>query len=477
MVDPRAPVVVGVGQINQHVAAEEARPPIDLLADAARAAETDSGVALLSRVDIVAVVAIGSWPYADPGAHRRAHARASHRARRRCRPSAATARNSSSTSSRRASSSGECDVVLDRRRRVHAHALARAARAARRAHVGRRRRRAVRVGDRRRPARLQPVRDGAPRGRADDGVPAVRDRAARRRAAGRSRSTRQVRERAVVALRGRGRGEPGTRGRTTAYTRRRDPHRLGRQPHGVLPVPEAHVRQHRRRPGRRAAALLVRGRARAAGVPDDRMVFLHAAAEAHDHYFVTERCVARRLAGDRGRDGRRARGRGQSASTTSPTSISTRASRRRCRSPATSSALRPDDPRPLTVTGGLGFAGGPVNNYPTHAIARMVEVLRADPDAYGLTTALGWYVTKHTAAVWSARPPARPFVTHAPAGPGRRAPRPRAGRPGRHERHRRSDIGRVRARRHAQRRHRHRAARRRPPRARQHAATPMRYAR
>ena len=29
--------------------------------------------------------------------------------------------------------------------------------------------------------------------------------------------------------------------------------------------------------------------ARAAGIPDDRMVFLHAAATAHDHYFFTER--------------------------------------------------------------------------------------------------------------------------------------------------------------------------------------------
>jgi acetyl-CoA C-acetyltransferase len=65
--------------------------------------------------------------------------------------------------------------------------------------------------------------------------------------------------------------------------------------------------------------------------------------------------------------------------------------------------------RPLTVTGGLGFAGGPVNNYPTHAIARMVELLRADPEAIGLTTALGWYVTKHAAGVWSARPPAGGF--------------------------------------------------------------------
>lgn len=32
--------------------------------------------------------------------------------------------------------------------------------------------------------------------------------------------------------------------------------------------------------------------------------------------------------------------------------------------------------RPLTVTGGLTFAGGPWNNYVTHAIATMVEVLR-----------------------------------------------------------------------------------------------------
>ena len=48
----------------------------------------------------------------------------------------------------------------------------------------------------------------------------------------------------------------------TGVHARGDPHGLARQPHGVLPVPEAHVRQHRRRPGRRAAAVLVRGGAR-----------------------------------------------------------------------------------------------------------------------------------------------------------------------------------------------------------------------
>ncbi len=39
-----------------------------------------------------------------------------------------------------------------------------------------------------------------------------------------------------------------------------------------------------------------------------------------------------------------------------------------------------DDPsRPLTVTGGLTFAGGPWNNYVSHSIATMAERLVADP--------------------------------------------------------------------------------------------------
>src|SRR5262245_46403051 len=66
--DPRAPVIVGVGQVSQRVAASEAAPPIALCADAARAAEQDSGASLLSRTDIVAIVQIVSWPYPDPGA-------------------------------------------------------------------------------------------------------------------------------------------------------------------------------------------------------------------------------------------------------------------------------------------------------------------------------------------------------------------------------------------------------------------------
>ena len=35
-----------------------------------------------------------------------------------------------------------------------------------------------------------------------------------------------------------------------------------------------------------------------------------------------------------------------------------------------------DDQKPLTITGGLTFGGGPLNNYVMHSIARMVELSR-----------------------------------------------------------------------------------------------------
>lgn len=66
--------------------------------------------------------------------------------------------------------------------------------------------------------------------------------------------------------------------------------------------------------------------------------------------------------------------------------------------------LRADDPRGLTVTGGLPFAGGAGSNYLTHSIAAMVEVLRGDPGAAGLVTGVGMHLTKHVAAVYSTEP-------------------------------------------------------------------------
>lgn len=73
--------------------------------------------------------------------------------------------------------------------------------------------------------------------------------------------------------------------------------------------------------------------------------------------------------------------------------------------------LAVDDPaRPLTVTGGLTFAGGPWNNYVMHAIATMAERLVAHPGSRGLVTANGGYLTKHSFGVYGTEPPPSQFV-------------------------------------------------------------------
>jgi acetyl-CoA C-acetyltransferase len=66
--------------------------------------------------------------------------------------------------------------------------------------------------------------------------------------------------------------------------------------------------------------------------------------------------------------------------------------------------LAEDDPRGLTVTGGLPYAGGPGNAYTLHALAAMAECVRARPGAKGLVTGNGWYVTKHAALVVASAP-------------------------------------------------------------------------
>ncbi|MGE3849067.1 MAG: acetyl-CoA acetyltransferase [Gammaproteobacteria bacterium] len=65
-----------------------------------------------------------------------------------------------------------------------------------------------------------------------------------------------------------------------------------------------------------------------------------------------------------------------------------------------------DGSRPLTLTGGLPFFGGPGNNYSMHGIATVVDKLRADADAHGLVVANGGYLSKHSAAVYSRAAPA-----------------------------------------------------------------------
>jgi acetyl-CoA C-acetyltransferase len=64
-----------------------------------------------------------------------------------------------------------------------------------------------------------------------------------------------------------------------------------------------------------------------------------------------------------------------------------------------------DQSRAPTVTGGLTFGGGPGNNYVTHSIATMVQRLRGGDEQRGLVTGLGWYSTKHAWGVYGNQPP------------------------------------------------------------------------
>ena len=66
--------------------------------------------------------------------------------------------------------------------------------------------------------------------------------------------------------------------------------------------------------------------------------------------------------------------------------------------------ISPQDPRGLTVTGGLPFFGGPGNSYSMHAIATLVERLRVDPGSFGLVGANGGQMSKYAAGVYSTQP-------------------------------------------------------------------------
>ncbi|WP_328290714.1 crotonase/enoyl-CoA hydratase family protein [Nocardia aurantiaca] len=150
--------------------------------------------------------------------------------------------------------------------------------------------------------------------------------------------------------------------------------------------------------------------AEAAGIPQDKWVFVHAGASAHDEWFVSERAELAASPAIRAVGAAALQHAGLTIDQIGPVDLYS------CFPVAVQIAARelgiaPDDPgRSLSVTGGLTFGGGPGNNYGTHAIATMVQQLRDDPDAFGLSTSLGWYVTKHALGIYSATPPQRPYA-------------------------------------------------------------------
>lgn len=63
-----------------------------------------------------------------------------------------------------------------------------------------------------------------------------------------------------------------------------------------------------------------------------------------------------------------------------------------------------DDPRPLSLTGGLPYHGGPGSNYMGHSISHAVSRIRSGRATTAMVTGVGMHMTKHVAAIYSREP-------------------------------------------------------------------------
>lgn len=65
--------------------------------------------------------------------------------------------------------------------------------------------------------------------------------------------------------------------------------------------------------------------------------------------------------------------------------------------------------RPLTMTGGLAYSGGPFNSYVLHALATAMARLRDDPGSHALVSSVGGSFAKHAFGIYSTEPPRAGF--------------------------------------------------------------------
>ena len=146
--------------------------------------------------------------------------------------------------------------------------------------------------------------------------------------------------------------------------------------------------------------------AQSLGISRDRFVFPHAGTDAHDTYLVSERDTYHASPAIRVAAARCFELAGRSVADVDHVDVYS------CFPSAVQISAKEIGlslDRQLTVTGGLPFAGGPLNNYVMHSIATMAGVLRADPGSLGLITANGGYVTKHAIGLYSTEPPSGGF--------------------------------------------------------------------
>jgi len=157
------------------------------------------------------------------------------------------------------------------------------------------------------------------------------------------------------------------------------------------------------------AAILVcsLARARSAGIADDRLIYFHAgaaAAEPEDyllrdvyHHSVAQDAVLQEVVRETG----------------NVASLITHCELYSCFPCVPKMAIRSlgrDVQSAGTVTGGLSFFGGPLNNYMSHAVCAMTRLLRSGAEGTGLLYGQGGFLNKHHALIIGNRPAARPLA-------------------------------------------------------------------
>ncbi len=147
-------------------------------------------------------------------------------------------------------------------------------------------------------------------------------------------------------------------------------------------------------------------RAEALGVPTDRWVFPHAAAEGHATLAFSERDTFHQSPAIRHTGGAALELAGVGIDDVAHIDLYS------CFPSVVQISMAElgiQRGRRVTATGGLVFFGGPMNSYVVHAIASVVDAVRADEGSLGFVHGNGGYATKHACAVYGSTPPAQPF--------------------------------------------------------------------
>jgi acetyl-CoA C-acetyltransferase len=400
-IDPRTPVLVGAGQLNDR---EHGVEPIQLMTRCAAAALDDSGSATIARrIDALRVV-WGVWPYADPG----------------CLVADRLGAPSARTSITTMGGNRVYDLVIDTALRIQRGELDVAVLCG--AETLRTRRR-----DRARGTRTEYLTERA--GAAPDEV--IGYETALNTDAEREIGIETVARfyaMAETALRHRLGEDIETHRRriaalwaTASEVAAANPNAWSRQavtadeiatestsnrpvasPYPKLMTSNLNVDQGG------AVVMCSVAAAEAAGVPRDRWIFPWAGVGAADHWFPTNRWAfdespAMRMSGERTLELA-----GLDVDDCALLDLYS------CFPVAVQVAQRElgiDPARPFTITGGLTFAAGPLNCYCLLPLTRAVGLLRETPDERALLTGNGGSFTKHSSLVLAAAPGAVEFRT------------------------------------------------------------------